>query len=180
MAETFTAATKIGGSIRATIRGKEPTVEFAELVMKRRTVRRFEDTPVEREVLEKIARLGQHVPSAGFSQGQRLVIVTDPQQRRRVAEEDQEQGWPRCGLVAGLNGAEVCRRAPWLASLWVIAPDDWRCAASDGDTSTGVRPPRFVPEGRHSEIGAELVARRRGLGKAGQGRRATRRACELV
>ena len=61
-------------------------MEFAELVMRRRTVRRFEDSPVEREVLEKIARLGQHVPSAGFSQGQRLVIVTDPEQRRRVAE----------------------------------------------------------------------------------------------
>jgi FMN reductase [NAD(P)H] len=61
-------------------------VEFAELVMKRRTVRRFEDAPVDREVLEQIARLAQHVPSGGFSQGQRLVIVTDPEQRRRAAE----------------------------------------------------------------------------------------------
>ena len=60
-------------------------MEFAELVMKRRTVRRFEDVPVEREVLERIARLAQHVPSAGFSQGQRLLVVTDPEQRRRVA-----------------------------------------------------------------------------------------------
>ena len=61
-------------------------MEFAELVMKRRTVRRFEDSPVDREVLEGMARLAQHVPSGGFSQGQRLVIVTDPEQRRRVAE----------------------------------------------------------------------------------------------
>jgi nitroreductase len=61
-------------------------MEFSELVMKRRTVRRFEDAPVDRDVLEGIARLAQHVPSAGFSQGQRLVIVTDPEQRRRVAE----------------------------------------------------------------------------------------------
>jgi nitroreductase len=60
-------------------------VEFAELVMKRRTVRQFEDTPVEPEVLERIARLAQHVPSGGFSQGQRLLIVTDPEQRRRAA-----------------------------------------------------------------------------------------------
>src|SRR5512142_1197861 len=58
---------------------------FAELVMRRRTVRRFEDVPVEPEVLERIARLAQHVPSAGFSQGQRLVVVTEPEQRRRVA-----------------------------------------------------------------------------------------------
>jgi len=60
-------------------------VEFAELVRTRRTVRRFETTPVERAVLEDIARLAQRTPSAGFSQGQRLVIVTDPDQRRRVA-----------------------------------------------------------------------------------------------
>jgi nitroreductase len=32
-------------------------MEFAELVMRRRTVRRFEETPVDREVLEGIARL---------------------------------------------------------------------------------------------------------------------------
>jgi FMN reductase [NAD(P)H] len=61
-------------------------MDFAELVMKRRTVRRFEDAPVDRQVLEGIARLAQHVPSAGFSQGQRLVIVTETEQRRRVAE----------------------------------------------------------------------------------------------
>jgi nitroreductase len=61
-------------------------VEFADVVMKRRTVRRFEDTPVHRSVLEGIARLAQRTPSAGFSQGQRLVVVTDPEQRRRVAE----------------------------------------------------------------------------------------------
>jgi nitroreductase len=61
-------------------------MEFAELVRKRRTVRRFEDRAVDRAVLEEIARLAQRTPSAGFAQGQRLVIVTDPEQRRRVAE----------------------------------------------------------------------------------------------
>ena len=39
-------------------------MQFDDLVMGRRTVRRFEDAAVEREVLEKIARLAQHVPSA--------------------------------------------------------------------------------------------------------------------
>ena len=53
-------------------------MEFAEVVMKRRAVRRFEEGGVEREVLERIARLAQRTPSAGFSQGQRLVVVTDP------------------------------------------------------------------------------------------------------
>jgi nitroreductase len=79
------------------------TVEFAELVMKRRTVRRFEDTPVEREVLERIARLAQHVPSAGFSQGQRLVVVTDPEQRRRVAETCGERSYADLGMGSWIS-----------------------------------------------------------------------------
>jgi len=60
-------------------------MEFAEVVMKRRGVRRFEEGGVDRDVIERIARLAQRTPSAGFSQGQRLVVVTDPEQRREVA-----------------------------------------------------------------------------------------------
>lgn len=73
-------------------------MEFAELVRKRRTVRRFEDRPVGRGVLEEIARLAQRTPSAGFSQGQRLVIVTDPDQRRRVAATCGEEDYAEAGF----------------------------------------------------------------------------------
>lgn len=59
-------------------------MEFAEVVMKRRAVRRFADGGVAREVIERIARLAQRTPSAGFSQGQRVVVVVDPDIRRRV------------------------------------------------------------------------------------------------
>ncbi len=59
-------------------------MEFADVVMKRRAVRRFVDGGVDREVIERIARLAQRTPSAGFSQGQRLVVVVDPGLRRRV------------------------------------------------------------------------------------------------
>jgi nitroreductase len=72
-------------------------MEFADLVRKRRTVRRFEDTPVERAVLEEIARLAQRTPSAGFSQGQRVVIVTDAVQRRRVAAACDESFYADAG-----------------------------------------------------------------------------------
>jgi nitroreductase len=60
-------------------------MDFVEVVMKRRAVRRFEEGGVEREVIERIARLAQRAPSAGFSQGQRLVVVTEPERRREVA-----------------------------------------------------------------------------------------------
>ena len=60
-------------------------MEFSDVVMKRRAVRRFEEGGVDRSVIETIARLAQRTPSAGFSQGQRLVVVTDPAERREVA-----------------------------------------------------------------------------------------------
>ena len=60
-------------------------MEFVDVVMKRRAVRRFEEGGVERDVIERIARLAQRSPSAGFSQGQRLVVVTEPERRREVA-----------------------------------------------------------------------------------------------
>ena len=60
-------------------------MEFTDVVMKRRAVRRFEEGGVEPEVIERIARLAQRTPSAGFSQGQRLVVVTDQPTRVEVA-----------------------------------------------------------------------------------------------
>ena len=70
-------------------------MEFRDVVMKRRAVRRFEEGGVEPEVIERIARLAQRTPSGGFSQGQRLVVVTDPALRRAVAracgEEEYEE-----------------------------------------------------------------------------------------
>ena len=60
-------------------------MDFVDVVMKRRAVRRFEEGGVERDVIERIARLAQRAPSAGFSQGQRLVVVTDTERRREVA-----------------------------------------------------------------------------------------------
>jgi FMN reductase [NAD(P)H] len=48
-------------------------------------VRHFAPEPIERGVIERIAAAAQRAPSAGFSQGQRLVVVTDPDRRRRLA-----------------------------------------------------------------------------------------------
>lgn len=78
-------------------------MEFAELVRTRRTVRRFEDKPVDPAVLEEIARLAQRTPSAGFAQGQRVVIVTDPEQRRRVAATCDESFYVEAGMGAWIS-----------------------------------------------------------------------------
>ncbi|MGH2428705.1 MAG: nitroreductase family protein [Candidatus Limnocylindria bacterium] len=61
-------------------------MEFSEVVRRRRMVRHFAGEPVDRATLERIAATAQRAPSAGFSQGQRLVIVTEANRRRRLAE----------------------------------------------------------------------------------------------
>ena len=73
-------------------------MEFADVVMKRRAVRRFEDGGVLRSTIEHIARLAQRAPSAGFSQGQRLIVVTDPDRRREVAKICREDGYVEMGF----------------------------------------------------------------------------------
>ena len=60
-------------------------------------VRRFSTDPVPREALERIARAAKRAPSAGFSQGQRLVIVTDPALMARVAEGADESWYADIG-----------------------------------------------------------------------------------
>ena len=66
-------------------------MEFRDVVMKRRAVRRFEEGGLERATIEAIARLAQRAPAAGFSQGQRLVVVVDPDLRRAVARAAGEE-----------------------------------------------------------------------------------------
>jgi nitroreductase len=62
-------------------------MEFFELLRRRRMVRNYDpDKPISGEALERIAGAAQRAPSAGFSQGQRLVIVTDEATRRAIAE----------------------------------------------------------------------------------------------
>jgi nitroreductase len=74
-------------------------VEFSEVIRRRRMVRNYDpDRPVARESLERIAAAAQRAPSAGFSQGQRLVIVTDPARRRAIAQICDESEYVAAGF----------------------------------------------------------------------------------
>lgn len=74
-------------------------MDFAEVVRKRRMVRNYDASrPVARDVLERIAAAAQRAPSAGFSQGQRLVIVTDEERRKRIAEICHESEYVAAGF----------------------------------------------------------------------------------
>ncbi len=52
---------------------------FYELLQQRRMVRHYTGEPAERDALERIVATVRRAPSAGFSQGQRLIIVDDPE-----------------------------------------------------------------------------------------------------
>lgn len=50
------------------------------------STRRFTDEPVSREVLERVLDNARYAPSGGNRQGWRVVVVTDPDTRRRLRE----------------------------------------------------------------------------------------------
>jgi nitroreductase len=80
-------------------------MDFADILKSRRMVRNFSTNPVPKDALERIAAAAKRAPSAGFSQGQRLVVVTDPELMQRVAKGADEDEYPaqwerwisRCG-----------------------------------------------------------------------------------
>jgi FMN reductase [NAD(P)H] len=61
-------------------------MEFRDVLAQRRMVRHYVDEPIPVKVLERILGSVRRAPSAGFSQGQRLVVVTDSERRRAIAE----------------------------------------------------------------------------------------------
>ncbi|HEX6122690.1 MAG TPA: nitroreductase family protein [Ktedonobacterales bacterium] len=59
-------------------------MEFREVVRKRRMMRHFLPEPVAPEVIERMLQLARHAPSAGFTQGQAFIVVTEPELKRAI------------------------------------------------------------------------------------------------
>jgi len=57
-----------------------PRVDLRDIVRKRRMVHRFTREPIPDEELLRVLEVARHAPSAGFSQGFRLVVLDDPGQ----------------------------------------------------------------------------------------------------
>jgi len=89
-------------------------VELREILARRRMVRAYTPAPISRETLERIVGTVRRAPSAGFSQGQRLVVVTDPQRRREIADAIGEEQYVEQGFAPWISGAAalvvVCTR----------------------------------------------------------------------
>jgi len=78
-------------------------VEFRELLPRRRMVRHYTGEPVPPDVVRQIVETVRRAPSAGYSQGQRLLVVTEEAGRAELARILGDAGWTAPG-----------GREPWL------------------------------------------------------------------
>jgi nitroreductase len=54
------------------------SMEFQEVVRRRRMVRRYSDEPVDPELVERVLANAMHAPSAGFTQGWAFLLLDTP------------------------------------------------------------------------------------------------------
>ncbi|MEV1171457.1 nitroreductase family protein [Nonomuraea sp. NPDC049784] len=116
-------------------------MDFADVLRKRQMMRSYKDQPVADEVLHRVLQALRRAPSAGFSQGHRLVVVTDPKLRQQAADIAEgryvDLGFPRWIASAPVHiylctreqsyherygGAEEVRpgytEIPWPVPFW--------------------------------------------------------------
>jgi nitroreductase len=82
-------------------------MEFAEVVRKRKMIRNYLDRPVDPDVLERVLDAARRTPSAGHSQGQYLVVVTDAATRTAIAELGNEARYVAAGSSPWMSTAPV-------------------------------------------------------------------------
>jgi FMN reductase [NAD(P)H] len=83
-------------------------VEFRELLPRRRMVRHYGPARIPLETIQRIVETVRRAPSAGYSQGQRLFVVTEAAGRAEVARIFAASGWTREeGLEPWLESAPV-------------------------------------------------------------------------
>jgi nitroreductase len=80
---------------------------FRELLARRRMVRNYTAEPVDGAVVDRIVEAARRAPSAGFSQGQRFIVVTDPGVRRAIAEAADEPEYVANGFDPWISSAPV-------------------------------------------------------------------------
>jgi nitroreductase len=137
-------------------------VDFANLVGRRRMVRRYTHAPVDGEVLERVLSTALRAPSAGFAQGQHLVVVTAVETRRDIAAICREPAFVAAGLQPWLSVAPV-------HVVVCVAPEDYRRRYAEPDKATSRGPagwdvPFWFVDGGATLLLLLLAAADEGLG----------------
>jgi nitroreductase len=74
-------------------------MDVKEAIIKRRSIRSFQDIPIPRDVLVDILVAGQYAPNAGNLQNWRFIIVDDEHLKDQVADYCHEQTWMKTAHV---------------------------------------------------------------------------------
>lgn len=82
-------------------------MDFYEAVRRRRMVRNYTEQPVDDDAVERMLDAARKAPSAGFSQGQSFVVVTDPDTRRAIADLADEPRYVADGYDPWISRAPV-------------------------------------------------------------------------
>ena len=82
-------------------------MELKDAILKRRMVRNFADKPIDPQIIERIVDLTRHAPSAGFTQGQSFIVVTQPELRKAIADTCQEKEYVKGGFDPFISKAPV-------------------------------------------------------------------------
>jgi nitroreductase len=80
-------------------------MEFDDVVRKRRMTRQFSPDPIPPQLLDELLKIGTRAPSAGFTQGIDLVVLTSDGARSRFWQVASDESWrarhkSAVGLVA--------------------------------------------------------------------------------
>ncbi len=81
--------------------------DFYNVVRKRRMVRNYTDEPVPLETINRILEAARKAPSAGFSQGQAMIAVTEATQRKAIAKIADEEKYLARGMDPWISRAPV-------------------------------------------------------------------------
>ena len=82
-------------------------MDLQDVIRKRRMVRNYTDDPVDVATVERLIEATRTAPSAGFSQGQYLVVVTSSETRKAIADLSGEPGYVAAGFDPWISRAPV-------------------------------------------------------------------------
>ena len=105
----------------------ETKLKFEEVIKKRRSIRRYKDTPVPKEKIMKMLEAARIAPSAGHRQPWHFIVVEDKEAIKKLAKSDWAADAPV--MIVGLADQEAS--ANWCLNDHGIAFEHIVLAATD-------------------------------------------------
>jgi len=163
-------------------------MDAIEAILKRRSVRRYRKEPIPAQDLQQILEAGRQAPSAANRQPWHLVIVTDPEQKQRMAQACNGQmwladaacimvgvglpavseRWYRVDVAIAMENIAIAARSLGYGTCWIGAfrPDEIKsiCALSWDSEVVACMPigvPEAWPDARERKEWAAVFSRDR-------------------